>query len=82
MRAQHRLQRKRRTAGTALGIVRREERYQRGPGNDALQLLDERALAGFLQTELEVQGGLFHGPYFLRLNLQHLHKRVSYAEFP
>ena len=63
-------------------IVRRNERNQRGPGNPALHLRQELALAGFLDVELEVQGGLFHALYFLRLNLHHSHNRMSYADFP
>ena len=80
--AQHRLQRKRRAAGTALGVVRRDKRHQRSPGNHALHLRQELALAGLLHTELEVQGGLLHALYFLRLDLHQAHKRVSYAEIP
>ena len=79
--AQHRLQRKRRAARAPLGVERRNQRGQRSLGNDALHLLQEFALACFLKAQIEVQGGLFHGLHFLRLDLQHSHRRVSYAEF-
>lgn len=82
MNAQHCLQRKGRAAGSTLGVIRRDECDQRSPGNDALHLLQKLALAGFLQAEIEVQGGLLHGLYFLRVDLHHSHKRMSYAEFP
>ena len=80
--AQHRRQRKRRAAGAALGIVRRDKRDQHGAGNHALHLLQEFALARFFHAEIEVQGRLFHSPYFLRLDLHHPHNRLSYTEFP
>ena len=38
-------------------------------------------MRGFFQAQIEVQGGLFHGLYFLRLAWQRTHKRVSYADF-
>ena len=50
--------------------------------DNALHQLQKLAIAGFLQTDIEIQGSLFHTVYLLRLDLQHLHKRVSYAEFP
>ena len=80
--AQHRLQGKWWPAGTALGVIRRDKRYQRSPGNDALHLLQELTLAGSLQAQIKVQGWLLHALYFLRLACHQAHKRASYAEFP
>ena len=82
MRAQHRLQGKGWAIRTTLEVTRRDKRDQRGPGNDVLHLLQELAFAGFLHTELEVQGGLLHGLDFLRLDMHQSHKRLSYAERP
>ena len=65
-----------------LGVARRNQRDQRGSEYDALHLLKELALAGFLHTALEVQRGLFHGLDILGLGMQHPHQRASYAEFP
>ena len=52
--AQHLLQRKRWAAGMPLVVVRRNQRDQRGLENDALHLLQQLALAGFLHSALEV----------------------------
>ena len=82
MRAQHCLQLKRWPAGAPFGVVRRNERDQRGPGDNALHLRQKLALAGFLHTEIEVQGGLFHALYLPRPDSCHSYQRRSYAEFP
>jgi hypothetical protein len=39
-------------------------------------------LAGFLDAEIEVQGGLFHGANSLSRGLRQAHRWGSYAEFP
>jgi hypothetical protein len=39
------------------------------------------ASAGFLQAEIDVPGGFFHGLYFLSLDSHHSHKRLTYADF-
>ena len=70
---QHGLQGKRRPAVPAFRVVRCNEANQLGPGNHLLHLFEELALAGFLATKLEVQGGLFHGLNFLRPGLNQTH---------
>ena len=47
-----------------------------------IHLRQKHLLAGFLGAQIEVQGSLFHGLYFLRWGLRQAHKWGSYAEFP
>ena len=82
MDAQHRHQRKERPARLAFGLVRRNEFDQRSPENHMLHLFQEHLLAGFLRAEMEIQGGLLHGLYFLRRGLRQGHNRGRLTAFP
>ena len=65
-----------------LGLVRRYEADQLGPGNDLLHLFEELALAGFFAVQIKVQCGLFHAMYFIATRGS-LHRNLGgYAEFP
>ena len=70
MRAQHHLQRKRRPAGAALGVI---QRNQRSSKNDVLYLLQKSTLVGSLWAQIKVQYGLLQALYFFRLALHQSH---------
>lgn len=61
MDAQHGFERERRTPVVALGVVRGNQLDQRCPRHDVFHLFEKFTLARALETEVEVQGGLFHG---------------------
>ena len=60
VRAQHGLQRERRTTLLAFGVVGRDEFDQCCPWHDFVHLLQELALAGFLHAQAQIKGCFFH----------------------
>ena len=82
MDAQHGDQRKGRPAGLTFGVVGANKFDQCSPRHHLVHLVQEDLLAGFLRAEIEVQGGLFRGLYFLRQGLRQALNWGSYAEVP
>jgi hypothetical protein len=74
--AQHRQQRKGESPGTTFGVVRGNELDQRSPWHHLFHRRQEHLFTGFLNAEIEVQGDLLNGQYFLRQGLPHhvIHK--------
>lgn len=65
VRAQHGLQRERRTTFLAFGVVRGDEFDQSYPRHDFVHLLQELALTGFLGAQIEVQCDWLNAIYFI-----------------
>lgn len=82
MDAQHGQQRKKWSACANFWVVGRNEFNQSSPRHYLVHLLQEHLLVGFLDAEIEIQGGLFQATYFLRLALPLAHGAGSHAEFP
>lgn len=80
--ANHGLQRKREPAVFTFWVVRGDQLDQRGPGHNAVHLVQELALAGLFNAQVQIKAALFHGICF-QVWLTHCsHIDWDYAEFP
>ena len=61
MHPQHRLQHKGRATVLALGVMRRDQLNERGPGNHSLHLGEKHLLAYHSAAQVQIKAGLFHG---------------------
>ena len=70
---QHGVQSERWLTGLVLWVIRRNQLNQGRPRNDLFYLPKKHLFAGFLELEIEVQGGLLHIFDFLNLGLKQAH---------